>query len=255
MERRCGARLFFRDTTGSRPTPAGSELHRQAGHILAHLDRVYESAVAASSLDPLRVGTFASVCPRVVTGLEELLDAPFTTLVDHGPQLVDLVAESSIDVAVVGVAAQVPLPRGLVVTPLGRDPLVLLRTPPAPPVGRGRSRLRGHRVVCSTYDAHGPLLKERLEGHGAQAELGPTLATSIALARSHGALAVVPRSVLAHDLRDGEEILPLPFTSEVALSVVTRRGAHPEVEALAPRLGRWLHLSPVRARAAPRGPR
>lgn len=83
----------------SRPTPARSELHRQAGHILAHLDRVYESAVAASSLDPLRVGTFASVCPRIVTGLEELLDAPFTTLVDHGPQLVDLVAESSIDVA------------------------------------------------------------------------------------------------------------------------------------------------------------
>src|SRR5699024_4806118 len=255
MERRCGARLFFRDTTGSRPTPAGSELYRQAGHILAHLDRVYESAVAASSLEPLRVGTFSSVSPRVVTGFEKLLDLPFTTLVDHGPQLVELVAESAIDVAVVGVAAQVPLPRGLVVTTLGRDPLVLLSTPAAPSVGRGRSRLRGRRVVCSTYDAHGPLLRERLEGHGARAELGPTLATSIALARTHGALAVIPRSVLAHDLREGEEILPLPFTSEVTLSLVTRRGAHPDVEAVAPRLGRWLHLSREHARAGSRGPR
>ena len=56
MERRCGARLFFRDTTGSRPTPAGSELYRQAGHILAHLDRVYESAVRPLLIDGLTVG-------------------------------------------------------------------------------------------------------------------------------------------------------------------------------------------------------
>src|SRR5688572_21603936 len=42
LERRCGVRLFDRDNTGARPTAAGQEMVAEAGHILGHLERVFE---------------------------------------------------------------------------------------------------------------------------------------------------------------------------------------------------------------------
>ena len=242
MERRCGTRLFLRDTTGSRPTPAGAELARQAEHVLDHLGRIYATAMAVSDVEPLRIGTFAALSAGVVTALEEHLDHAFTTVIDHGPQLIDLVAESSLDAAVVGVASQVMVPRGLTITDLGRDDLVILRSARANPLRPGGTRLKDRRIIFSTYDARGPHLRERLVAHGARAEPGPTLAATLAMARTHGTLAVLPRSVLAHDLREGEEALPLPFATEITISLVTRRSAQPHLESLAPELGRWLHL-------------
>ena len=97
-------------------------------------------------------------------------------------------------------------------------------------------------VVTGASGRAGRVVLEDLLAHGARAEPGPTLAATVAMARTHGTLAVLPRSVLAHDLRDGEEALPLPFATEVTISLVTRRSAQPQLESLAPDLGRWLHL-------------
>lgn len=233
------------------------EMARQAEHILGHLAGVFDAAAAASGRDSVSVGTFSSLAGRLFPSLEGLLDVTVRPVVGHGPELVDSVGEGALDAAVVAVAEQVALPRTVSVHPLGIDDLVVLRTPSAPPPGVGRLPFAGQRVVYTTYDLGGADLHERLEQLGASAQLGPTLATTVALARHRGAVAVVPHSVMAHDLRKGEAVEDLPFRAELHLSLVTAREAPARLRALAPRLGASLHLRVSRADAPARrrGPR
>lgn len=230
---------------------------RQAEHVLGHLAGVFDAAAAAAGRDAVAVGTFASLAGRLFPSLEELLEVTVRPVVDHGPELIDSVGEGALDAAVVAVADQVALPRTVAVHPLGLDDLVVLRTPEAPPVGSGRLPFAGQRLVYTTYDLGGHHLHERLEQLGASAQLGPTLATTVALARQRGAVAVVPRSVMAHDLRVGETVEDLPFRAELQLSLVTAREVPPALRALEPRLSAALHLwvSRAGAPARRRGPR
>ena len=244
IERRCGATLFDRDTTGARPTAAGSEMARLGTHILQHVERVYPASVSASGRVALAVGTFTSLAASVFVALDELVAAPVTPTVDHGPRLIEAVAEGALDAAVVAVAEQVRLPQGVQVHPIGDDRLGILRTAGQPGIGRGTRPLAGRRVVYSTYDSHGPQLRERLERLGASAHEGPTLATTIGMARWRDCLGVVPRSTLAHEMRDGDSLDSLPFGARVRLSLVTGRGGCEPVVAALPQLRRWMHLLP-----------
>lgn len=242
IERQSGLKLFHRDTTGARPTAAGAEMVRQARHVLAHMAGLYDAAAAATEHHTLKVGTFVTLAPTLFPSLEELLTVPVTPRVDHGPVLMEGVAESSLDAAVVAVAEQVPLPRGVRVHPLGEDTLVLFRPDGVPRRGRGRLPLRDRRVLYSTYDLRGGELHTRLERLGAAAQQGVTMPTTLATARRRHCLAVVPRSVLAHDLRPGEVVERLPFDMTVRLSLVTSREGPAELLAITDQLGRWLHL-------------
>ncbi len=90
LERRCGARLFDRDTTGARPTPAGAEMVGQARHILGHLESVFERSRAASQAETISVGTIASLAMLVFPSLHVALPQVRTSQVtDHGPRLVE----------------------------------------------------------------------------------------------------------------------------------------------------------------------
>ncbi len=225
---------------------------RQAEHILGHLAGVFDAAAAAAGRDAVSVGTFASLAGRLFPSLEDLVDVTVRPVVDHGPELVDAVGEGALDAAVVAVADQVALPLTVTVHPLGVDDLIVLRTPRSPRTKGGRLPFAGQRVVYTTYDLGGTRLRERLETLGATAQLGPTLATTVALARHRGAVAVVPRSVMAHDLREGETLEELPFRAELRLSLVTAHEAPPALAELSGRLGAALHLRVSRAGAPAR---
>lgn len=246
LERRLGLPLFTRDTTGARPTPAGQEVARQAEHLLGHLDGIYRAAHAASREKPLRIGTFASLAPSVFPSVEQLLRQPVLPTVSHGPELVHLVSEGSLDAAVVGIAEQMTLPRQVRVHPLGEDLLEVFRRRSTPGKGRGRTPYAGRRVLVATYDSTGPDVAARLARLGAEVELAATLPTAVAMARRVGCLAVVPRSALAHQTNEDEVLDPLPFRQRIRLSLVTPRAADPRLVAGRGELRRALHLTVAR---------
>lgn len=245
IERRCGATLFERDTTGARVTPAGAEMARQATHILGHLGGVYAATAAAATTRPLRIGTFTSLAPTAFPAVESMLEEPVVPTVSHGPELIALVAEGELDAAIVGVAGQVPLPRQVRVSPLGRDSLELFRRRAVSGRGAGRRPFADRRVLVATYDSSGPEVRARLARLGAAAEPAATLPTALSMARRRDVLAVVPRSALAHQLADDEVLERLPFQQRITLSLVSGRNPDPRLTAGLRELGRALHLRPT----------
>lgn len=242
LERRLGVVLFERDTSGARPTRAGLEMVREGRHILAHLEGVHARVTAAGAPQRVRVGTFASLAGPLFASVEQLLDAPVAASVGHGPDLVRQVAEGTLDAAVVAVAHHMDLPRQVRVSTLGDDELSVVRSKEVPGRARGARPYRDRRMVVATYDDSGPAVRERLARLGADAETAPTLPTALALARRRSALAVVPRSALAHQLGDDEVLEPLPFRHTVQLQLVTGPRPPAVLTARSRALGRALHL-------------
>jgi DNA-binding transcriptional LysR family regulator len=222
LERRCGAKLFERDTRGARPTAAGAELSRRADHILGHLEEVYDAARAAAVTQRLVIGTFASLAPILFPILDaDLPDLDLEQQVDHGHFLVERVAEGTMDAAFIAIADQMTLPRGTAARRVGRDELVLFVPPGARPPGRGRQPLKDRHVAFSTYDRGAEDIHARLAALGALPRRGVTLGTTVAMARRRAHLALVPRSALATELRPGEHLTSAPFRYRLTLSVVT----------------------------------
>ncbi|NNG39547.1 LysR family transcriptional regulator [Flexivirga sp. ID2601S] len=244
LERRVGATLFDRDTTGARPTPAGAELVRQARHILGHLEGAFAASRAATRERRLVVGTFASLTSLLFPALDALLpEVAIDQRQDHGPVLLQWVAEGSMDAAFVAVADQVEVPSSVVTHQVGTDPLVLFRAVGVEPIGRGRLPLRDRQVVASTYDLSTEEVLERLHRLGADARPGVTLAAAIAMARKRGHLAVLPRSAVAFDLREGEVVERLPFRRSMRLVMAAPRTADPRLLGILRGLRRELDLA------------
>ena len=247
LERTIGVRLFERDTRGARPTPAGTELIAQARHILRHLEGVYDATLAAASARRLSVGTFPSLAEFLFPVLDEALpDIAIEQRAEHGEQLLEWMAESSMDAVFIAFADQVTLPRGTTSRPVGHDELMLFVPAGVPGPGRGKEPLKGRRVVFTTYDLGGEDLPNRLTAFGAEARRGAGLSTTLAMARRRGDLAVVPRSGVSTGLLAGERVRPAPFRVRLTLSLVT--GPHPDPDLLAvlPRLRRELALTQPR---------
>lgn len=251
LERRVGVTLFERDTTGARPTAAGAELARQADHILGHLEGVFSAARSAATERQVVIGCFASLASLLFPALDALLpDVAMEQRLDHGPVLAGWVAEGTMDAAFVAIAHQVRLPTGVVAHPIGRDPLALFRAAGVPPIGPGRTPLRGRQVIVSTFDLRLDQLMQRLHGLGADVRRGITLATAISMARRRGHLAVLPRSAVATDLHDNESIDRLPFRMSVQLTMITGRRPDPRLTDVIPALRKELGLRPAQRRTA-----
>ncbi len=243
LERQLGVALFTRSTRGAAATAAGAEMARQAGHILGHLERVYNEVRAVSETPTLTIGTFHSAADSVFPILDQHLGADrLIQAVDHGPTLIDWVAEGMLDAAVVAVADQVALPHGAVVHPIGSDEVVVLVPAGAAGPGRGRQPLRGLRMPVATYDLRRDDLVERLTALGATPRFGATISTTLRMARQAGECAVVPRSAASVDLRDGDRIVALPFSWRLTLSLVTRPDAGRDVLGTVAALRRGLNL-------------
>jgi DNA-binding transcriptional LysR family regulator len=190
-----GVELVERDTTGARLTSAGQLFAEHGGRALA---LVAEAVAAARSPAGLRltVGTIGSLAPVVYPALQRLLaDHVVEHRTDHGRPLVRAVADGALDAAVVGLSpAESPAP-GVRRTKLGRDPVVLVGDRGA--AASRRRPLAGFRVAVATYDYEPSAVEDRVARWGGEPMRAASTATALAMARSPGWLAAVPRTALA----------------------------------------------------------
>jgi DNA-binding transcriptional LysR family regulator len=223
LERRLGTPLFDRDTTGARPTPAGRELARLAARLLADLDALPDQVLAAVDAPSLSVGTIQALSPMVLTAVELELDG-VTILpeIDHGPVLVRQVHEGTLDAAIVTVAEQMAVPRGLPRTPLGESPRVVVLPDGAPPLAAGSRPFAGRTVVYSLIDLAGETTHRRLSALGAVPRRGPTTEATLRIARELGCPALVPGLTARWYAAPGDRIVPSPVPGTVRVTLVTR---------------------------------
>ncbi|MFJ1887206.1 MULTISPECIES: LysR family transcriptional regulator [unclassified Streptomyces] len=227
LERRLGTRLFERDTTGARPTPAGRELARQAARLLADLDALPAQVLAATQAATLRLGTIQALAPIVFTAAQvELPGVDVQAEVDHGPVLVGQVHQGLLDAAIITIADQAVLPHGLQTTPIGASSLVLVLSDGTPPQGRGRTPLAGREILYSSIDLAGQHLHEALSALGARPRPGPTLEATLRIARHRKIPALVPALAARWWNDPGDTVLPSPVPGKVALHLVNRPPQH-----------------------------
>ncbi|MBO8192093.1 LysR family transcriptional regulator [Streptomyces oryzae] len=150
VERALGVPLFERSPRSVRPTPAGLQLARRAGRLLADLSATENEmrAYAAAERGRLRLGSFWSagfrLVPTVLTGF--LRDRPEVEVryEEGDPQVtVPAVLEGRLDLAVIFEYGVVPhsWPEGLEHTLVLEEPLYLLLPAGHPLAGRPHIRL------------------------------------------------------------------------------------------------------------------
>jgi DNA-binding transcriptional LysR family regulator len=246
LERRCGVRLFDRDTTGARVTAAGREMVAEADHILGHLGRVFERSRAAAESETLTVGTIPSLAMLVFPALHVALpDLRISQLVDHGPRLVGYVAEGSLDAAFVAIAGQIELPKGVTGQVVGVDRISVLVPSTCDLRSTDRRQISGRTVVTYTTDYSGEDLDGRVVALGATPHRAATAETAVRLGRLLGDPVVLPRSLLRAYLLDSDRELATARFGGPRLSLVTRVPRVPYWADAAPLVGRELGLSDV----------
>ncbi|WP_159798518.1 LysR family transcriptional regulator [Puerhibacterium puerhi] len=237
LERRLGTRLFDRDTTGARATAAGREVAQQATHVLAHLAALPERALAAARERTLAVGTIPSLAAVVFAALDLELDGvTVQPEVEHGPTLLQRLEEGALDAAVVTIADQTVLPRGVAVTDLGSSPLVTLLPDGAPGRGRGRRPYAGQTVVYCTVDRAGDALHRRLADLGAAPRPGATVEAAVRMGRARRCAVVVPELATRWYGAPGDRTEASPAAGTMRLSLVTRTPVPAELREAEPRL-------------------
>jgi DNA-binding transcriptional LysR family regulator len=246
LERRCGVRLFDRDTAGARVTAAGREMVAEADHILGHLGRVFERSRAAAESETLTVGTIPSLAMLVFPALHVALpDLRISQLVDHGPRLVGYVAEGSLDAAFVAIAGQIELPKGVTGQVVGVDRISVLVPSTCDLRSTDRRQISGRTVVTYTTDYSGEDLDGRVVALGATPHRAATAETAVRLGRLLGDPVVLPRSLLRAYLLDSDRELATARFGGPRLSLVTRVPRVPYWADAAPLVGRELGLSDV----------
>ncbi len=223
LERRLGTPLFDRDTTGARPTPAGRELARLAAGLLADLDALPDQVLAAVAAPTLSVGTIQALSPMVLTAVElELPEVTIVPEVDHGPNLIRQVHEGILDAAIVTVAEQMAVPRGLQRTPLGESPRVVVLPDGVAPLAAGSRPFAGRTVVYSLIDLAGETTHRRLSALGAVPRRGPTTEATLRIARELGCPALMPELTARWYAAPGDRVVPSPVPGVVRVTLVTR---------------------------------
>ena len=249
LERRCGARLFDRDTTGARATAAGNEMVAQAHHVLGHLERVFERSRSAARAETISVGTISSLAMLVFPALHLAMPQVRTTqLVDHGPRLVEWVAEGSLDAAFIAIAGQIELPKGVTGRVVGVDRIEVLVPAGCELKSTDRGRFAGRTVVTFTIDQSAEELDRRVVALGATPLRAATAETAVRMGRLLGHPVVMPRSLLRAYLTEGDRELPTTRFGGLRLSLVSRVPTAPHWRRVLPVVRRELGLSPAPSR-------
>lgn len=244
LERRCGVRLFDRDTTGARPTAAGREMVDGARHILGHVEQVFERSRAAAESETLTVGTISSLAMLVFPALHVAFPRLRTSqVVDHGPRLVEWVAEGSLDAAFVAIASQIELPKGVTAQTVGVDRLGVLVPFTCDLHSAERRQFAGRTVVTYTTDYSGEELDGRIVALGATPYRAATAETAVRLGRLLGHPVVLPRSLLRAYLGAEDRELVTSRFGGPRLSLVTRVPAAPYWKSALLTVGQELRLS------------
>ena len=244
LERRCGVRLFDRDTTGARVTAAGREMVAEADHILGHLAGVFERSRSAAESETITVGTIPSLAMLVFPALHVALpDLRISQLVDHGPRLVSWVAEGSLDAAFVAIAGQLELPKGVTREVVGVDRINVLAPATCDLPSTDRRHLAGRTVVTYTTDYSSEELDARIIALGATPYRAATAETAVRLGRLLGHPVAMPRSLITAYLDESDRELVTRRLGSLRLSLVTRAPTPSYWEGARPTVGRELGLS------------
>ena len=223
LERRCGVRLFDRDTTGARATTAGQKMVEEARHILSHLERVFERSRAAADSSTTTVGTISSLAMLVFPALHVALpELRISQVVDRGPRLVDWVAEGSLDAAFIAIADQMELPKGVGGHVIGVDRIGVLAPAGCDLQSTDRRQFAGRTVVTYTSDYSGEELDSRVVALGATPYRAATAETAVRLGRLLGHPVVMPRSMLRAYLTDSDREFVTPKFGGPRVSLVYR---------------------------------
>ena len=160
--------LFARDTSGARPTAAGSEMVEDARHILGHLEGVFGRSRSAALSDSMSVGTISSLAMLLFPALHVAVpDLRISQVVDHGPRLVEWVAEGSLDAAFIAIAGQMELPKGVTSRVVGVDRIGILVPASCDLRSSDRRQFAGRTVITYTIDYSGEELDRRVVALGA----------------------------------------------------------------------------------------
>jgi hypothetical protein len=195
----------------------------EARHILGHLEQVFDRSRSAARAETMSVGTIPSLAMLLFPALHVALPHIRTSqVVDHGPRLVDWVAEGSLDAAFVAIAGQIELPKGMTSRVVGVDRIGVLAPATCDLRSTDRRNLSGRAVVTYTTDHSGEELDRRLVAMGASPHRAATAETAVRLGRLLGYPVVLPRSLLRAYLTDGDRELAAPRFGGPRLSLVNR---------------------------------
>jgi DNA-binding transcriptional LysR family regulator len=244
LERRCGVQLFARDTSGARPTAAGSEMVKDARHILGHLEGVFDRSRSAAMSDSMTVGTISSLAMLLFPALYVAVPHLRTTqVVDHGPRLVDWVAEGSLDAAFIAIAGQMELPKGVTSRVVGVDRIGILAPASCDLRSSDRRHFVGRTVITYTVDHSGEELDRRVVSLGATPLRAATAETAVRMGRLLGCPVVMPGSLLRAYLSDSDRELATPKFGGPRLALVSRVPIRAHWATALPIVGREMGLS------------
>lgn len=223
MERRLGITLFERDTTGARATAAGVELARRSARLLADLGSIADEVLSVGATHSLAVGTIQALSPMVFAALEiELAGVSVRPEVDHGPVLLRQVHEGVLDAAIITIANQAVVPRGLQCVALGRSPMVVVLPQGVPGSAGGPRPFTGRTVVYGAIDLAGDVMHKQLSERGAVPRRGATVEAALRLARHLSCPALLPEFAAQWYAAPGDQIVSSPIRSQVVISLVSR---------------------------------
>lgn len=217
---------------------------KDARHILGHLEVVFDRTRSAAMSESMSVGTISSLAMLVFPALHVAMpDMHTSQVVDHGPRLVDWVAEGSLDAAFVAIAGQMELPKGVTRRIVGVDRFGILAPASCDLRSSDRRQLVGRTVITYTVDHSGEELDRRVVSLGATPLRAATAETAVRMGRLLGCPVVMPRSLLRAYLRDSDRELATSRFGRSRLSLVSRVPTPPHWAQALPIVRRELDLA------------
>ncbi|HEY1826756.1 MAG TPA: LysR family transcriptional regulator [Acidimicrobiales bacterium] len=210
LEREIGVELFERDALGVTLTRAGEHLFPYATRAGSLLQEAADSVHAFADAPRLRIAVHATFAHRVMPAvLSATKDRPRSvTFRDaHSDEIVDMLRDGVVDV---GFVVPMARPRGLSFTTLPADKVIAVCQPNHPLANRvvtlsELAEARYH-VAFNRWGTQAESFVDALHAAGVRSsqwiECSDSL-TALRLAQIHGAIALVPASLVEHDLRSG----------------------------------------------------
>jgi DNA-binding transcriptional LysR family regulator len=210
LERSLGTKLFERGARGTTLTPAGSRFLPYASRTVDLLVEASRAVEAGDHALPVRIGvhtTFAHrAVPLVLTAVGE--PPPKITVRDaHSDEIIAMLLDGVIDVGFVLPGARPPRLRFVRLDP---DPVVPVCSPEhdlAPARNVALPRLRGHRIALNRWGAGAEQFIDQLKAAGVTEDQVLECSdgvTTMRLARHHGYVALVTRSLVRDAIDDNE---------------------------------------------------
>jgi DNA-binding transcriptional LysR family regulator len=237
LERAVGMRLFERGARGTSLTPAGSRFLPYAERVLDLLDEATREVHAVERARPLRIGVHTTFAHRAVPLVLDAIGQPppkLTVRDAHSDQVIAMLLDGVIDVGFVLPGARPPQLRFV---RLPSDPVVPVCSPSHDLAGANRltlAALQDRAIALNRWGAGAELFTDQLLAAGVAEDQITECSdgvTALRLARDHGYVALVSRSLVS-DAIDAGDLVRVPLRPaprwSVPLALAYRAGDHRE---------------------------